>query len=67
MIAVLHQVGLNYDLAVYDWERMTAILRMNDAGFPTGRGPILTNTHVVWEATDEQGVTKLRTHRLPER
>jgi hypothetical protein len=35
-------------------------------GFPTGRGPMLTETAVVWEMADERGVTQLWEQALPD-
>ena len=67
LIAFLEQFDSNYDLVIYDWEAMKEILRVQGVGFPTGRGPIVTDTYVVWEAADERGVIQLRRRPLPER
>ena len=57
----------SYDLGVYDWENKKEVLHVRGVGFPTGRGPILSDTHVVWEAVGQQGMAQLRMQRLPER
>lgn len=55
-----------YDLVVYDWLQNTELLRVQEVGFPTGRGPLLTENTVVWEMADERGITQLWEQALPD-
>jgi hypothetical protein len=39
-----------YDVVVVDWATGTEQVRVNSVGFPRGRGPVLTDSEVLWES-----------------
>lgn len=51
-IAYLEGLGDRFDLHVLDWLTRRVLLSLENVPFPTGRGPILTDTHVIWEGRE---------------
>jgi hypothetical protein len=50
LAAFLELRGDLFDLRVVSVSTIDEILRVRDVGFPIGRGPILTDTDIVWES-----------------
>lgn len=67
LIAFLEHSDATYDLKVFDWERKEFLFDISDVGFPTGRGPLVTDTEVVWEAQLKGAEARLYYQALPMR
>jgi hypothetical protein len=65
LITYLRHTNDSYDLVVYDFEARKPLLELEKVGFPTGRGPVLTDSDVVWESGGDKGVNHLRFAPLP--
>lgn len=65
LIAFLRRREDFYDLVVYDFARQEPMMELEDVGFPTGRGPILTDGEVIWENGRDRGLNHLRVAALP--
>jgi len=65
LIAFLKHRDRAHDVVVYDFRRRSVLLEVEDVGFPTGRGPILTDKEVIWESGHDQGLNHLRFVPLP--
>jgi hypothetical protein len=50
LVAFLELRGDLFDLRVVDWSNESELVRIRDVGFPIGRGPLLTDSEVVWES-----------------
>lgn len=50
LVTFLELRGDLYDLRVVSWSTGVELVRVRDVGFPIGRGPILTDSEVVWES-----------------
>lgn len=64
LVALLTEDAGCYGLQVVEWPSVTERLALRDVGFPTGRGPVLTDTHVVWEQRDAAGLSRLFRHPI---
>lgn len=51
-IAYLEVLGDGFNLHVFDWRTRKIVFELENVPFPTGRGPILTDTHVIWEGRE---------------
>lgn len=67
LVTFLRPRGDRYDVCVSDVRRRQIVFTVEDVGFPTGRGPILTDREVVWESGRGSAINQLRFATLPTR
>jgi hypothetical protein len=65
LVAFLRHRDESHDVVVYDFKRREVVHDVEDVGFPTGRGPILSDKEVIWESGRDKGLNHLRFVPLP--
>lgn len=67
LIAFLEGHTREFDVVVHDWERASELFRAEGVGFPTGRGPLISDRAVICEVATNDRPHNLREYILPER